>query len=430
MSLALALVLACIVLLTTLGFPIGLGLIASGALYLVVTQGDMGLIASQIMYNLSGNFLALAVPLFIFAARVMNTGTVTDRLLGFVSALVGRFRGGLAQVNIVTSVIFAGMSGSGVADAAGVGTVLYRMMTKDGRYPRGYAAAVTVASSTIGPIIPPSIPMVLYALVSGSSVGALFLGGVLPGLFMAGALGVLVWFQALRYGFPVEGRIALSAIPRLFVRAFLPMLTPVILLGGIYTGVFTPTEAAAVAAFYALLLTTLAYRDFGPLGLYRVLVATARESSIVLLLLASTYVFNYIITLEQVPQRIAAVLAGLQVSNLVLMLIIMVVFLLLGALLDGAVILLVAVPLVMPTLVAHDINLIHFGVIMSVNVMIGGLTPPFGLLLFVLNSLTGAPLKDIIRAVWPFIFLLVGCLAIMTIFPQIVLWLPTLMGYR
>jgi tripartite ATP-independent transporter DctM subunit len=304
------------------------------------------------------------------------------------------------------------------------------MMTKDGRYPKGFAAALTAASATVGPIIPPSIPMVLYALVSGASIGALFMGGLLPGLFMAAALGTLVWYLAVRHDFPAEGRVAIRALPRLFVRAFLPLLTPVILLGGIYSGVFTPTEAAAVAAAYALLLTVFAYRDYGPKEFYRVLVETARESSVVLLLLASTYVFNYVITLEQVPQRIAAALATLDVSSTVLMLLIMVVFLLLGAFMDGAVILLVAVPLVLPTLIANDINLIHFGVVMSVNVMIGGLTPPFGLLLFVLNSLTDAPLRDIIRAVWPFIALLISCLVVMTVFPALVTWLPNLVGYR
>lgn len=422
--------LVCIVALTIIGFPVGLALLAGGALYLLYTNADVGLLMSQTMYGLSGNFLALAVPLFIFAAKIMNSGSVSDRLLGFVGAFMGRFRGGLAHVNIATSVLFAGMSGSGVADAAGVGTVLYRMMTRDGRYPKGFAAALTAASSTIGPIIPPSIPMVLYALVSGASIGALFLGGLIPGLFLAVSLGALVTYLARKHDFPVERTVPWSHLPAQALRAFLPLLTPIILLGGIYSGVFTPTEAAAVAAFYALILTTIVYRDYGPKRFFAVIVETARESSIVLLLLASTYVFNYILTLERVPQRIALALSSLDVSSTMLMLIIMVIFLALGAFMDGAVILLVAVPLVLPTLLLNDINLVHFGVVMSVNVMIGGLTPPFGLLLFVLNSLTDAPLREIIRAVWPFIGLLIGCLVIMTLFPQIVTFLPNLLGYR
>lgn len=430
MSIDLSLMLAAIVGLTVLGFPIGLGMIAGSVLYLVITGGDVGLVSSQIMYGLRGNFLALAVPLFIFAAKVMNSGTVTDRLLSFISALVGRFRGGLGQVNIVTSVIFAGMSGSGVADAAGVGTVLYKMMVRDNRYPKGYAAALTVASSTIGPIIPPSIPMVLYALISGTSIGALFLGGIIPGFVIAAALALLVYIDARRLGFPVEDGVAFRAFPGLLWRAFLPLLTPIILLGGIYGGVFTPTEAAAVAAFYALILTAIVYRDFGIIGIYRVLAETARESAIVMLLLAATYIFNYVITLEQVPQQIAAVLGALQVSNIVFLLIIMTVFLLLGAFLDGGVLLLVAVPLVLPAVIAHDISLVHFGVLVAFNVMIGGVTPPYGLLLFVLDSLTDAPLKEIIRAVWPFLFVLISCLVLMAIFPQIVTWLPNQMGYR
>src|SRR5439155_27304090 len=258
MSLALSVLLLMLVSTLLLRLPIGFGMLVSGVAYLVVKRQDLGLVAEQVLNGLYNSYVLLAVPLFIFAAGVMNSGTVSERLFEFALAIVGRLRGGLAHVNIIVSVIFSGMSGSAIADAAGPGIVSIRMMTKNGYSPE-FAGALTAASSTIGPIIPPSIPLVIYAMVSSASVGALFLGGVIPGLVMALALMIGVHVVARARNLPREARIAWRDYPRIVARGFLPLTLPVVLLGGIYSGVFTPTEAASVAALYALFLSAIVY---------------------------------------------------------------------------------------------------------------------------------------------------------------------------
>lgn len=409
---------------TLVGFPVGVAMIVSAFAYVLVAHMDIGFVTSQVITGLYSNFLALAVPLFIFAAKVMNSGTVTDRMLRFIRALVGRFRGGMGHVNVVTNIFFAGMSGSGIADAAGVGVVLFRMMTKDGIYPPGFAAALSSAASTIGAIIPPSIIMILYALVSDQSVGALFLAGIVPGVLMGLCLMVLVYVVARRRGFPTDEPVAAVLMLRYFASAILPLLTPIILLGGIYSGIFTPTEAAAVAAFYAIILTAIVYRDQGLGDVYRIVVETAKETAAVMLIYAGALAFNFVINIEQVPTAIGLWLNTFHVSSQVFLLIVMGAFLLLGAFLDGNTLILVAFPLILPTIKAHGIDLVYFGVLASVNVQLGSITPPYGIVLFIMNSLTETPLGDIIREIWPFVLALVIALLLMVFVPDIVLWLP------
>src|SRR5690606_6868726 len=298
-------------------------------------------------------------------------------------------------------VIFSGMSGSAIADAAGIGKVIIDMMRQGDRYTPGFAAAITAASATIGPIIPPSIPMVLYALVSDTSVGYLFLGGVVPGLIMALALRAMVAVIAQRRKFPVEARVPLAGLPARTLRAFPALLLPVILLGGIYGGAMTPTEAAAVAAAYALLLAGLGYRALGVADLVRVFVESARSSAIVALIIGGAFVLNYVIASEQIPNALAAWLSGLDLPPLAFLLLVNLLFLLFGCFLDATVMLLVLVPLVIPTLRALGIDLVHFGVVIVVNIMIGLITPPYGVLLFVINSLTGISLREMIAEIWP-----------------------------
>ena len=409
---------------TLVGFPVGVAMIVSAFAYVLVAHMDIGFVTSQVITGLYSNFLALAVPLFIFAAKVMNSGTVTDRMLRFIRALVGRFRGGMGHVNVVTNIFFAGMSGSGIADAAGVGVVLFRMMTKDGIYPPGFAAALSSAASTIGAIIPPSIIMILYALVSDQSVGALFLAGIVPGVLMGLCLMVLVYVVARRRGFPTDEPVAAVLMLRYFASAILPLLTPIILLGGIYSGIFTPTEAEAVAAFYAIILTAIVYRDQGLGDVYRIVVETAKETAAVMLIYAGALAFNFVINIEQVPTAIGLWLNTFHVSSQVFLLIVMGAFLLLGAFLDGNTLILVAFPLILPTIKAHGIDLVYFGVLASVNVQLGSITPPYGIVLFIMNSLTETPLGDIIREIWPFVLALVIALLLMVFVPDIVLWLP------
>jgi tripartite ATP-independent transporter DctM subunit len=412
-----------------IGMPVGFAMLNAGVLYLFVSGQDLALAAEQVLNSLFNSFVLLAVPLFIFAANVMNAGTISLRLLEFCLTLVGRFRGGLAQVNVVSSVIFSGMSGSAIADAAGIGRLMIDMMRDRGRYPAGFAAALTAASATIGPIVPPSIPMVLYALVADTSVGYLFLGGVVPGLFMGVALMAAVAVIARRRGFPVEEGLRLSELPRVTLRAFPALLLPVVLLGCIYGGVTTPTEAAAIAAAYALLLAALGYRALDFRSFANVVVESTRASAVVTLIIAGAFVFNYVVAAEQVPNQLAAWLARQEVSPTLFLLLVAAVFLLLGCLLDATTMLLVLVPLVLPALDRLGIDRVHFGVTITVNIMIGLVTPPYGVLLFVINGLTGIPLREMIRELWPFLAVLVGTLFVMLLIPELVLWLPRQFGY-
>jgi tripartite ATP-independent transporter DctM subunit len=410
--------------------PIGPAMLAAGVAYLLASGQDVGLAAEQILNGLFNSYVLLAVPLFIFAANVMNAGTISERLFAFAHALVGRFRGGLAHVNVVVSMIFAGMSGSAIADAAGPSLIEIKVMTEGGRYTPGFAAAVSAASATIGPIIPPSIPMVLYALVSSTSVGALFLGGVVPGVLMGGAQMAAIALVARRRGFPTEPPIPPGEYPSILARAVLPLLLPVVLLGGIYSGAFTPTEAAAVAAAYALALAALVYRALDWQGLIDLTAATSRATAIVSLIIAGAFVVNYALATEQIPSAIAGALAGVDLPPVAFLLLVNLLFLVLGCLLDTTTMLLVLVPLLLPAVRAVGIDLVHFGVVIVVNMMIGLITPPYGVLLFVLNALTGIPLREIIREIWLFVGLLVFALVLIVVFPELVLWLPRRFGYK
>ncbi|MBX9875564.1 MAG: TRAP transporter large permease, partial [Beijerinckiaceae bacterium] len=385
--------------------------------------------AEQLLNGMYTNYVILAVPLFILAAELMNIGSMTERLLRFCDALVGRFRGGLAQVNIVQSVIFAGMSGSAIADAAGTGRMMQAMMTKDGRYPASFAAALTAVSSVIGPIIPPSIPMVLYALVSDASIGFLFLGGVIPGLLMAGVQMGIVGYTAKTRNFPVEPPIPLRALPGITWHALPALLMPVVLLGGIYGGATTPTEAAAVAAAYALAVSVLLYRSVSLRDFYTSLAYSARTTASIGMLIAGALVFNYVVTIENIPESLKVLLSGWNLTPIGFLLLVNAVLLVLGCLLEGTAILLIVVPVFIPTAKALGIDMVHFGVVVVVNIMLGLITPPYGLLLFIMNTITGVPLRDIVRECMPFLAAMVGALAVITFFPGLVLWLPRLMGY-
>jgi len=413
-----------------IGAPIALSMIVSATFYLFMKGQDPALAAEQIIQGLYDSFLLLAVPLFIVAANIMNAGTISERLLRFCVALVGRFRGGLGHVNVVSNMIFAGMSGSAVADAVGLGKLIIGMMTKDGRYPPGYAAAITAAASTIGPIIPPSIPMVMYALVSDASIGYLFLGGIVPGLVMGVVLMVMNARMAHRMGVPLEEPVPARELPALTFRAAPALMMPVILLFGIYGGATTPTEAAAVAAFYSLLVAGLFYRALSFKALYGIFAESARATASVGLVIGAALIFNYIVASENIPAAVSALMQGFDISPLGFLIAVNILFLILGCLLDATTIILVIIPLFIPTCKALGIDLVHFGVVAVVNCMIGLITPPYGVLLFVINAITGIPLQTIIRAVWPFIGVLVAALVAMILIPDIVLFVPKLFGYK
>ena len=408
--------------------PISFGMLAGGIAYLIAKGQDVGLMAEQVLNGLYNSYVLLAVPLFILAASIMNAGAISERLFSMAIALVGHFRGGLAYVNVLVSVIFSGMSGSAIADAAGPGLVSIRMMIDKKRFTPEFAGAITACSATIGPIVPPSIPMVIYALVSGTSVGALFLGGVIPGLIMALVLMLGIYLIGLVRDFPREERTPLKDMPKVLLEGFLPMTLPMVLLGGIYSGVFTPTEAAAVAALHAILLT-LYYRSLTWQRMWQVLQESLRQSASVTLIVASAFIMNYAIAAEQIPALVAQWFTMHEFTKIEFLLLINLIFLVLGCFLDTSTMLLVLVPLLIPSAKIMGVDLVHFGVVAVINMMIGLVTPPFGMLLFVINALTGTSLKGMIRESVPFTALLLGTLLIMTLFPQVVLWLPQSMGY-
>jgi len=416
--------------LALLGLPVGHAMIAGSILYLWLAGLDMGTAAEQFLNGMYVNYIMLAVPMFILAAELMNIGSMTDRLLTFCNAFVGRFRGGLAQVNVLQSIIFAGMSGSAIADAAGSGKIMQAMMTADDKYPASYAAALTAATAVIGPIIPPSIPMIIYALVSDASIGYLFLGGVVPGLLMAGFQMALVAFDARRRNFPVEPPTPLRELPKVTLRAIPALMMPVVLLGGIYSGITTPTEAAAVAAAYALVISVLLYRSVSFAEFYRSVLASARTTASIGMLIAGALVFNYVVTIENIPHSLSVLLTNWNLSPTGFLILVNVVLLLLGCILEGTTIILVILPVFLPTAEALGIDLVHFGVMCVVNIMLGLVTPPYGLLLFIMVRIANVPLRDIVRDVLPFLYTMIFSLLVITFFPETVLWLPRLFGYQ
>lgn len=413
-----------------LGLPIGHAMLAGSILYLLLAGLDMGTVAEQFLNGMYSNYIILAVPLFILAAELMNIGSMTDRLMAFCNAVVGRFRGGLAHVNILQSIIFAGMSGSAIADAAGTGKMMQQLMTKDGKYPASYAAALTAATAVIGPIIPPSIPMVIYALVSDASIGYLFLGGIIPGLLMALSQMIIVFFDARRKDFPVEKPTPVRELPGVTWRALPSLMMPVVLLGGIYTGVTTPTEAAAVAAAYALLISVVLYRSVSFGEFYRSVLSSARTTASIGMLIAGALVFNYVVTVENIPQSISVLLTSWDLSPNGFLILVNIILLLLGCVLEGTTILLVVVPVLIPTAQALGIDMVHFGVMVVVNIMLGLITPPYGLLLFIMTRIAEVPLRDLVRDTMPFLYAMIGSLILITFFPSLVLWLPRLLGYQ
>src|SRR5882672_1321626 len=374
-----------------LGAPLGLSMLAAGFAYLVSTHQDVGLVVDQTMNGLYNSYLLIAVPLFIFVANTMNASGVIVRLLAFGAAMVGHLPGGLAQVNVVSNLIFSGMSGSAVADASGPGLVVARMMTRGGRYPRGFAAATSVVSATLGPLMPTSIPMIFYALIANASVGAMFLGGLVPAGMMALSMMLVIAIVARRRVFPREPRMPWAAMPGVLGRALLPLALPGILLGLIYSGVTTPTEAAAIAASYALALA---------------------------------FVVNYAVANEGVPQLIRNTFTAWNLSATGFLLCIDVLMLLLAIVLDEVTILLVIVPLLVPIAQGLGIDLVHFGIVIVLNMMVGLTLPPHGLLLFVMSGLTGTPLSEIFREVPPFILAMLAIVVLITFFPDLALWVP------
>ncbi len=424
----LAIFLVVLVLLFVIGIPAAFAL---GLTSLIVTVFERGvdaipytIIAQRMVYGVN-SFPLLAIPFFILAGKIMNVGGITDRIFLFAGRLVGHMRGGLGQVNVAASVIFSGMSGSAVADAVGIGQVEIRAMRKAG-YPDDFSVAVTAASATIGPIIPPSIPLIIYAVMANVSATALLIAGLLPGLLMAAMLMLVVAIQARRLGLATESWAGFGALAASFLRAIPPLFTPVIIIGGIWTGVFTPTEAAAVAAVYALIIAVVVYREMSLWQFYQVLRETMRETAIILLIVAAASLYGWLLVFAQIPQQLVASVSALGLEPFLLLLLLNVFLLGIGLFLETTAAITIFTPMLLPLAVAAGVDPVHFGIVMVLNLMIGLLTPPVGMVLFAVAKVADVPINRALRALLPFYLPLLATLLLVTYFPAISLWLPSL----
>ncbi|MCI6868976.1 MAG: TRAP transporter large permease [Lachnospiraceae bacterium] len=429
LSTALMVFLLIFVLIFILRMPIPMGMMTACVFYFLVTGESPKMVAQQTLKTFYTNYTIIAVPLFIFAANVMNSGKVTEKVFGFAMGFVGRFKGGLGHVNVLASLVFSGMTGSAIADASGLGKMEIDAMRAEG-YDDGFSCAITAASATIGPIFPPSIPMVIYSMLSGASVGALFMGGMVPGVLLALALMVYIMVIAHKRNYPISEKVHLREFIKYTFNAIPAILTPVILLVGIYTGIMTPTEAGAVAGLYALIVAVFGYRVLKWEGFKQVLVDTVKATGTTSIMIGAATTISYIVAKEQVATTVATWITGLTDNKYIFLLIVNFAILILGMFIDTSVIQVVFIPILLPIAKAFGIDLVHFGLVVIFNMMIGLSTPPFGMLLFITSGISGTPLKDVIKEIWWPIITMLLVLIVITYIPDVVLFLPRmLMGY-
>lgn len=403
--------------------PIAIALSGSSLIFLLGSGISLKVIP-QIMATTFDSFVLLAIPLFMFAGELMNSGGITTRLFTFVNSMVGHIRGSLSHVNVINSMIFAGMSGSAVADAAGIGAVELRAMQEAG-YDTPYAAALTAASSAVGPIIPPSISMVLYGSLTGTSVGALFLGGFFPGVLMGLFMLITGYFICKKRNYPCSGRKTWNERFHAFIGTLPALMTPVLIIGGILSGVCTPTEAAAIAAVYTICLG-LAYRELTIESLRGSLLSVGKNISAIMFIVCSAAVFGWILAYVGIPSKLASTILGLSDNKYMVLLILNIFLLFIGLFMESIAIILILVPMLMPVIDAVGIDRVHFGVVMAVNIAIGLCTPPVGVCLYIVARVGQVSIESVIKAIMPLLGALLAALAVTTYFPPIVLWLPSL----
>ncbi len=411
-----------------IGVPVAVALGGASLIYVWAEGMLPPLVVLHRMAAGVDSFPLLAIPFFIMSGSLMNSAGITERIYSFALALVGWLRGGLGHVNVVGSVIFAGMSGTAVADAGGLGNIEIKAM-KDHGYPLPFAVGLTGASSTIGPIIPPSLPMVIFGVMANTSIGQLFAAGLIPGLLMALTLMCWVAFVSHRQGFKRDAAFSVATLGRTGKRAFLPMMTPVLLVGGMTTGAFTPTEAAIAATFYALFLGTVVYRTLTWRGLVRVTAETLETTAIVLLIVAAASIFGWLVTTTRVTEQVATWVLAITREPWAVLLLVNIFLLIVGCFLETIAAITILVPVLMPLMLAIGVDPVHFGLIMVLNLMIGLLTPPVGMVLYILARVSGLSFEATMRACAPFLIPLFICLGLVTYWPSMVLWLPTMM-YR
>ena len=426
----LALFLPIFLLLLMIGLPVFFGLLAAPGLLLWLNgqPRDLALLYRNV-YNGMDSFPLMAIPFFMLAGVLMNRGGITARLIEFSQAIMGHFRGGLAHVNILSSMLFAGLSGSAVADTSAIGSMLIPAMVKNG-YTRKFSAAITAASSVIGPIIPPSGIMIIYSYVMGESVAALFLAGIIPGILVGLGLMLMTWIMAQRYDFPVATkRSTWSERGNASIKAFFPLLTPVIILGGILGGIFTPTEASAVAVAYALIVSLFILKSMTVRDLPKLLTEAAMVSSVVLLLVGAAMAFKTVVSLSHAPEILAAWILSLSDNPLILLFLINLLLFVVGMFLDAGPAIIILAPILGPIFINLGIHPVHFAIIMSVNLTVGLATPPMGLVLFVASSVSGERIESISKAILPFLAVEVVVIFMITYIPAVSLAIPRYFGF-
>jgi tripartite ATP-independent transporter DctM subunit len=412
------------ILLLLLRVPVSFTLLMSSLVYIFANDIPLRVVTQRLMAG-PDSFPLMAVPFFMLAGSIMNTGGITSRIFNFADKMVGHYTGGLGHANILASIIFSGMSGTAIADVGGLGAIELKAM-RDAGYPEDFSLAVTAGSSTIGPIIPPSVPAVVFGAIGGVSIGRLFIGGIVPGLLMGLALSILVYFQSKRAGYP-KGKKA-SARERLTAlkEAFWSLLTPVIILGGIMGGIFTPTEAAIIATLYSLALA-LYYKEFGIRDIPKIVLDTIGTMVSVLFIVATASLFGWVLAVSQVPQAVTSIFVSYFSSKYTVLLAIMALLFFVGTFMETIAAITILTPILMPVANHFGIDPVHFGLLLILNLMIGLMTPPVGMVLYVLSSVSGVPFERIAKSCIPYVVLLTIILLIFLFFPQIVLFLPNLL---
>lgn len=428
MSEYLLILLAFLLLAFLIKMPIAWGMFAGCVTYFLARGMNISILINKAAYGIYNSYILIAIPLFILTANIMNNSGVTDKVFRFANSLVGRYRGGTAYVNIIASLIFAGMTGSALADASGLGIIEIQQMRKDG-YDAPFSCAITASSAVIGPTFPPSIPFVIYAMLSGVSVGKMFIGGIIPALLLCFSLGAYVCFISRKRNYPRGEKYTFRQFLINTIEAIPALLTPLILLVGIYTGVMTPTEASAVAAFYSILISLFVYKTLTIKSFKTIVINTIEATGSIFLIIAAAYGFSHIIALEQIGTRLQETMMELSLSKNMFLIITNIVFIILGCFVDVDISEFVFVPIFIPLAQSLGIDLVHFGIMLCLNMMIGLTTPPFGMLLFITSGISGTPLKDVIREIIPILFLLFLVVFMIAYIPQITLCLINMMHF-
>lgn len=416
-----------LIVLFLIGIPVTYALGFTALVIMYLSTGIKWVTIGQQMIQGLNSFTILAVPLFLLAGKLMNKCGVTDRLFGFARTIVGWLPGGLGHVNVVASFIFAGMSGTAIADASGLGMIEIKAM-EDAGYDKDFSCAVTAASSSLGPIIPPSMPLVVYGTISGTSIGALFLAGVLPGLVMMLLMMVLVLFIAQRHKYPKEKFPSGREFLRACKKGILPCLTPVIILLGIYTGIFTPTESAAVVVIYSAILGVAVYKEITWKDLLGIFRETVVDAIGICILISAATLFGNVLVKGMIPQTLMKLVMGAIDSKIVFLLVVNVALLVVGMFMETVSAITILTPIILPVAIAFGVNPVHLGIIMVLNLMIGVISPPFGVVLFAINKVGEISFGRLIKALVPWLVILLAALLIVTFFPQISTWLPASVG--